>query len=731
MVLRESLLITFFLATFRFIPAVGRAIICQGRNLTSSSTCLRAFFTSSLRRKFPALGFPSPPPPLVPHIPKTIAPAAYADDTNDYLKISSRGEAETISSIFLDLKIATGLSINPSKTQIVTPVPEQISPEAKDALSMLGTIVNSAEHLGIIIAGDYQTSYNLSWENTISKLEKKISLIGWKINYSDMKARILLISALLQSTVNHVIRVFPPSPELIARLDKILIKTLWQNNYHGQTYGHTLVAKSRLHLPVKMGGLNWKLMISRAVTGFLSSLFHTVKYILSNPSSTLATLVPIDSNALFRQSSSSDLSHLKSTSKKIFLLPKDTFNFYFNNFALRLGQMEKHPDYFHFSALQYAPVEASGHPDIRRSLFKLTKAELELFPSHASIASVLYRPTNREDMLPLNTDPPLKLNVEKTNSLPEKTRVKLEHTISDLNIAFSNKKPTNLINKISRLNPENSHNFIYRAVHINNTFFTIPYYRMEQSFPSPNLLNSKSDAPPAYETRKRDGAVCPSKSTFNSAFLFVQKSKLPSRSKSFILSVLNRTAPSKRKLFRCKIAKNEVCDLCNVVCDNYHIAAECMFSFMLVTALRKYLEPKNIKLTENTFAFFAPIPNISNNFNSQLIHCICEVARRAYSVVEHDRLTQWTGIHFYAQIRSTLMSVINVRKHAGWACKELINFEVFFSSYIDKISELMPLNIDHFRATPTYTPSCTSFDSNQSFEEFARRNHTRPRLIVM
>ena len=171
MVLRESLLITFFLATFRFIPAVGRAIICQGRNLTSSSTCLRAFFTSSLRRKFPALGFPSPP--LVPHIPKTIAPAAYADDTNDYLKISSRGEAETISSIFLDLKIATGLSINPSKTQIVTPVPEQISPEAKDALSMLGTIVNSAEHLGIIIAGDYQTSYNLSWENTISKLEKK------------------------------------------------------------------------------------------------------------------------------------------------------------------------------------------------------------------------------------------------------------------------------------------------------------------------------------------------------------------------------------------------------------------------------------------------------------------------------------------------------------------------------------------------------------------------------
>lgn len=149
----------------------------------------------------------------------------------------------------------------------------------------------------------------------------------------------------------------------------------------------------------------------------------------------------------------------------------------------------------------------------------------------------------------------------------------------------------------------------------------------------------KQAPPPAFETRQRDGAVCPSKKTFNSAYLFVQKSKIPSRSKSFILSILNRTAPSKRKLFWCKIAKNEICELCNVVCDNYHVMAECMFSFMLVTALRKYLELKNIKLTENTFAFFAPIPNISSNFNSQIIHIICEVTRRVYSSIKHDRLT--------------------------------------------------------------------------------------------
>ena len=113
-----------------------------------------------IEKKLPNIRIPLPSTPPALNAPKTILPAAYANDTNNYLKISNRQESETITGIFLDLKIATGLSINPSKTLIVTPVPEKISPEAKDALSLLGTIVQSAEHLGITIAGDYQTSYN-------------------------------------------------------------------------------------------------------------------------------------------------------------------------------------------------------------------------------------------------------------------------------------------------------------------------------------------------------------------------------------------------------------------------------------------------------------------------------------------------------------------------------------------------------------------------------------------
>lgn len=83
--------------------------------------------------------------------------------------------------------------------------------EAKDALNLIGTIVDSAEHFGIIVEGNYEKSYKMSWENPISKLEKKISTIGRKISYSEMLARKILISGLLQSAVNHVIRAFLPS----------------------------------------------------------------------------------------------------------------------------------------------------------------------------------------------------------------------------------------------------------------------------------------------------------------------------------------------------------------------------------------------------------------------------------------------------------------------------------------------------------------------------------------
>ena len=710
----------------------------QGDNLSGIKyNLVHHVFKSLLQllidRKLPQIRIPLPTPPGLP--PSVVPMFAYADDTNAFLKISNTIETEKIKEIFIHLKIATGLSINPEKTLIITPQPSSISAESKIALNSIGKVVDSAEHLGLVIGKNHEESYSLSWQNALAKLKKKIKLIGWKISYSDMFARKMLISALLQSTLNHVIRVFPPSQELIKEVDSLLLKTLWEKMFHGEKYGRPTIAKNRLHLPISKGGLDWNLFSSRSVTCFFSSLFHTIKYTLSNTNSFLAEFCPINRDNLFRQSSSSNLVELKMTAKKLFWLPPHIFLFYFDSFAQRLSQLEKHPDFFQFGSIQYAPLNADGTQNIRHSLFRLSNDEMKHFPPHASIATILARPpplpsSDTPSPLPLPLSPyTIQLNSLQRDTLPVNITNKLRRTVDDLNAICNNTKQSKIIRNLSRYSPENSFNFLYRAVFLNNSFLTIPYYKMEQAFPS-NIPTHVSNIPPSYNTRLRDGAALPSSiETFLSAYQFVQSASLPSRSKSFILDILNRTTPSKRTLFRSKLVSNEICELCNVVSDNFHTVAECMYSFMIVTSLSKYLASKGIVLTEDTYAFFAPIKNVSYNFNSQIIHILCEVARRAFSTINNERWANWTGTPFFAQIRSILLSIIRTRKYAGWAYKEVLNFEEYFSSYIDNIHDLTPSNISHFRASPTYVPSADSFNDQDHFDEFLQRSQTNPRII--
>ena len=362
---------------------------------------------------------------------------------------------------------------------------------------------------------------------------------------------------------------------------------------------------------------------------------------------------------------------------------------------------------------------------------------MRYFPPHYSIASILDRPPPLPASPTSSSSPStppssvIKLNPAKTDSLPVNIKTKLIHMVSDLNAICNNTKQNKVLKNISRHSPENSFNFIYRAVFLNNAFFTIPYYKMEQTFPAKKgVQKTNSDCPPSYKTRIRDGAVLPSsKKVFLSSYQFVQNAPLPSRTKSFILDILNRTSPSKRTLFRSKLVSNEICDMCLVVSDNYHTIGECMFSYMIVTSLSRYLATKNITLTEDNYIFFSPIQGLSYNFNSQILHILCEVARRAFFTIQNERWTKWSGTPFFAQIRSILLSIIRVRKYAGWAYKEVLKFEEYFSSYIDNINDLCPTDISHFRASPTYKPSAASFNDQSQFDEFVQRAHSNPRLI--
>ena len=111
------------------------------------------------------------------------------------------------------------------------------------------------------------------------------------------------------------------------------------------------------------------------------------------------------------------------------------------------------------------------------------------------------------------------------------------------------------------------------------------------------------------------------------------------------------------------------------------------------------------------------------------MHILCEVSRRAYTTVDHERLHRWSGKQFFAQIRSILLSIINVRKYAGWAYKEVASYENFFSLFIDNIHVLNPQNTRHYRANPTYKLSPASFSDPVKYTKFVA-NLQRPLRLI-
>ena len=115
---------------------------------------------------------------------------------------------------------------------------------------------------------------------------------------------------------------------------------------------------------------------------------------------------------------------------------------------------------------------------------------MRLFPPYSSIAAILDRspphPTSPISSSPPPTPPSsvIKLNSAKTDSLPVNIKTKLLHLVNDLNAICNKTKQNKVLKNISRYSPENSFNFLYRAVFLNIAFFTIPLYKMEQAFPA-------------------------------------------------------------------------------------------------------------------------------------------------------------------------------------------------------------------------------------------------------
>ena len=110
---------------------------------------------------------------------------------------------------------------------------------------------------------------------------------------------------------------------------------------------------------------------------------------------------------------------------------------------------------------------------------------------------------------PLLVITPLKLNPGKNWLSPENVKIELTHTVNDFNAALSNTRPSNLNKKIPL------------------SLLKTRIISFTEQFPSTNSSTIKASSPPAFETRKRDGAVCTSKKTFNSSYILYKNVRCP------------------------------------------------------------------------------------------------------------------------------------------------------------------------------------------------------------
>ena len=616
----------------------------------------------------------------------SIDPTSYADDNMAALQITSELESDLIRSFLLDAKIATGLQVNPIKSEIITPNPDSITDEARLALKKLGTIVNCTKHLGLTIGRSYAESYEITWTKALSKFSDKVNSFTTMIGSEDIFHKRMLCGALIRSTITHILRVFPPSQEIFDNLEKLLIESLWSKRLQGVKYGRHKIAK--LELPVSKGGINWKGMESHAFTSFLSSFFHTVKFILNNPTSNLARLIPIDRLDFFRDGSSSELKYVYNTMKKLFPISLDLLSYYKTQFTDLLAKLEMHKDFFHLSYPIYKP---KSHP-FPFILHALTKTETQELNIYSSLGSLLARQDPPSETPGL---PSLAWDVDKIHTLSPATQAKLCNLLPLIRKHISPVPSNNIL----RTNSNKNYNFLYSAVFIKNSFFTKLIYRLK--------AEDAPELPPAYQKRIEDKAPIPtSPQMFSKAYTFLHKSTMPTQTKSFILDILNRTAPSKRTLCKMRLVETDVCARCPVVADNYHVSFECDLPYMAFTAFSEFFKEKmnNLTLTEDNFCFFVPFDKTSFNLNSQFLHLFGAVAHLSYSIVGNNRFGGWGPTVLYAKILTVIDQVITVRKEAKWAYAKIVELRDFFITLLDQVnSTLTPSDMGHFRAQPTYS----------------------------
>jgi hypothetical protein len=177
----------------------------------------------------------------------------FADDHLHALNARNARQIANILDVYNKYREVSGLTVSIAKTSILC---INTDPELMQEITRMTGIqaVDGFRYLGVQIRASYKESRNASYEAVHEGITAKCNkLYASKI---DLFHRRQIIKTVVIPSYNHIFMSFGPCEEACEKIDREIIKLLWNRKVGGECKrGRRIVAKHRIDASYEMGGL--------------------------------------------------------------------------------------------------------------------------------------------------------------------------------------------------------------------------------------------------------------------------------------------------------------------------------------------------------------------------------------------------------------------------------------------------------------------------------------------
>ena len=522
-------------------------------------------------------------------------PNSLADDLVQFFQFKTNADVNKVVNLLEKLKSKINLEINFSKTKILT---NGIFPSN---LSIIGKISTHIKHLGLYISFDNEFASNLTYTELIEKLNARSKNICFSAGSSVLKRRNVCTS-LMNSLCYHIFRVYSPNDKQLKDIWKSISKFFWSSKRKDGISIRFKVAKSKIERNFFEGGLEFLLPQQQSFSIWITSFFNILKHACLYSNSTIAQVLQFKQVPIkFLMQNFGSIVFKKYFSKLKFLYPSNCSK-YFDKALTFFKQMENNPSTFLHSSISMSNWSKNAN-------FSIQDINYMNDNNVITIASILdYKKFGHKILfLPL-----IKPEIEDIFDMKPLLLTKIKKVIKNIKLKFP---PLDLFQ------PKKDSYFQKSITQISYAHKSIFSFHFKKQYKCKINQNTH----PAFKTRRDNNIYVPDFEMFKISYIKIFSMPIPLYLKSFLFEQINRTLPSRNKLYEMKIIDSNTCIKCNIKANTEHVLLNCVFSNYFINSLAKFLDktynnsqPEFIFMKENFYLFNMHYDVFSNDDYLQL-----------------------------------------------------------------------------------------------------------------